>query len=53
MLITLMAPEVLVGMALVDWISARTSNEEMESFALQDGWSGVWHMDSTQIWEGL
>lgn len=36
MLATLLAPEILAGKALVDWISARTSREEMDGFALKD-----------------
>lgn len=36
MLITLIAPEIMVRMTLVDWISARFSNQEMEMLALQD-----------------
>ena len=43
MLITLIAPEIMVRMTLVDWISARFSNQEMEMLALQDEveWSGT------------
>jgi hypothetical protein len=37
MLVTLVAPEMLIGKALVDWISARTSREECQEFANIDG----------------
>jgi hypothetical protein len=37
MVVTLVAPEILIGKALVDWISARTSMEEMREFAQIDG----------------
>lgn len=36
MLGTILAPELLIGKALADWISARTSKEEMEDFANED-----------------
>lgn len=36
MLGTSIAPELLIGKALEDWISARTSKEEMEDFANED-----------------
>jgi hypothetical protein len=37
MLTNLVAPEVRVGKALVDWISARHSKKRMGDFATEDG----------------
>ena len=36
MLMTLVAPEILIGKSLVDWLSAHVSRTEMQEFAKLD-----------------